>query len=102
VKLPRDLTGQQLSKALATLGYTIDRQTGSHLRMTMQENGDHHITISNHSSIKIGILNAMLRDVVGHIEIDRDELINLLKICQLHEIVEARSHHYYLTNSKPD
>jgi predicted RNA binding protein YcfA (HicA-like mRNA interferase family) len=78
VKLPRDLTGQELSKALTTLGYVIDRQTGSHIRMTTQENGEHHITIPNHSPIKIGTLNAILRDVADHFELDRDELLKKL------------------------
>jgi predicted RNA binding protein YcfA (HicA-like mRNA interferase family) len=34
MRLPRDLTGAQLVKALANLGYTIERQTGSHIAMS--------------------------------------------------------------------
>jgi predicted RNA binding protein YcfA (HicA-like mRNA interferase family) len=47
MKLPRDLSGEVLAKALEKLGYTVDRQTGSHIRLTTQENGKHHITIAN-------------------------------------------------------
>lgn len=78
MKLPRDLTGQKLAKSLETLGYAIDRQTGSHVRLTTQENGEHHVTIPNHSPIKIGTLNAILKDIANHFESDRDELIKRL------------------------
>jgi predicted RNA binding protein YcfA (HicA-like mRNA interferase family) len=76
MKLPRDLTGQQLAKALATLGYTVDRQTGSHMRLTTQQNGVHHITVPNHSPIKIGTLNAILKAIADHFDISREDLIH--------------------------
>jgi predicted RNA binding protein YcfA (HicA-like mRNA interferase family) len=78
MKLPRDLAGQELAKALENLGYVIDRQTGSHIRATTEENGEHHVTIPNHSPIKVGTLNAILKDVANHFEIDRDELLRRL------------------------
>jgi predicted RNA binding protein YcfA (HicA-like mRNA interferase family) len=78
MKLPRDLTGQKLAKCLENLGYAIDRQTGSHIRLTTQENGEHHVTIPNHSPIKIGTLNAILKDIANHFESDRDELVRRL------------------------
>jgi predicted RNA binding protein YcfA (HicA-like mRNA interferase family) len=78
MKLPRDLTGQKLAKSLEKLGYTIDRQTGSHIRLTTQENGEHHVTVPNHSPIKLGTLNAILKDIAQHFSIDRDELIKKL------------------------
>jgi predicted RNA binding protein YcfA (HicA-like mRNA interferase family) len=78
MKLPRDLSGEALAKALEKLGYAVDRQTGSHIRLTTQENGEHHITIPNHSPIKIGTLSAILRDIENHFEFTRDELLNQL------------------------
>jgi predicted RNA binding protein YcfA (HicA-like mRNA interferase family) len=75
VKLPRDLTGQQLVKALERLGYQVDRQTGSHIRLTTQEKGEHHITIPNHSPLKIGTLNAILKSIANHFQISRDDVI---------------------------
>lgn len=78
MKLPRDLTGQKLAKSLEKLGYVIDRQAGSHIRLTTQEHGEHYVTIPNHSPIKIGTLNAILRDIANHFESDRDELIKSL------------------------
>jgi predicted RNA binding protein YcfA (HicA-like mRNA interferase family) len=52
MRLPRDLTGADLAQVLKQLGYQTVRQTGSHIRLTTQQNGEHHITIPNHSPIK--------------------------------------------------
>jgi predicted RNA binding protein YcfA (HicA-like mRNA interferase family) len=78
MKLPRDLSGEVLAKALEKLGYTVNRQTGSHIRLTTQENGEHHITIPNHSPIKIGTLSAILRDIENHFDVTREELLTQL------------------------
>jgi len=78
MKLPRDLSGEVLAKALEKLGYTVDRQTGSHIRLTTQENGEHHITIPNHIPIKIGTLSAILRDIENHFDLTREELLTQL------------------------
>jgi predicted RNA binding protein YcfA (HicA-like mRNA interferase family) len=78
MKLPRDLSGSELAQALRKLGYMIDHQTGSYIRLTTQENGEHHITIPNHSPIKVGTLSAILRDVENHFNLTREECINLL------------------------
>ena len=34
MRLPRDVSGDDLAEALADLGYRVTRQTGSHLRLT--------------------------------------------------------------------
>ena len=72
------MSGEALAKALEKLGYTVDRQTGSHIRLTTQENGEHHITIPNHSPIKIGALSAILRDIENHFDVTREELLTQL------------------------
>jgi predicted RNA binding protein YcfA (HicA-like mRNA interferase family) len=78
MRLPRDLTGKQFAKIVEVLGYKIERQTGSHIRLTTSKNGEHHITIPNHSPIKIGTLNAILKDIANHFETTRDNLIDQL------------------------
>jgi len=45
MKLPRNLSGERLTKELRKLGYELTRQTGSHIRLTTQQNGEHHLTI---------------------------------------------------------
>lgn len=79
MKLPRDLTGRELAQALARKGYAIDRQTGSHIRLTaVTPRGEHHITILDHDPLRIGTLNAVLRDVADHSNQSRDELLSEL------------------------
>ncbi|MDZ8078925.1 MAG: type II toxin-antitoxin system HicA family toxin [Nostoc sp. DcaGUA01] len=78
MKLPRDLSGSELVNALARLGYEISHQKGSHIRLTIQQNGEHHITVPAHDPIKIGTFNSILRDVAVHADLTRDELLVLL------------------------
>jgi len=78
MKLPRDISGGEFARALKNLGYQITRQTGSHLRLTTNEHGQHHVTIPNHDPIKVGTLSGILGDVAGHFEISRDELVQRL------------------------
>jgi predicted RNA binding protein YcfA (HicA-like mRNA interferase family) len=75
MKLPRNVSGNKLARALNRLGYETTRQTGSHLRLTTSQNGQHHLTIPNHDPIKVGTLSGILSDVAGHFKISRDELI---------------------------
>jgi predicted RNA binding protein YcfA (HicA-like mRNA interferase family) len=78
MKLPRDISGPDLARALRKLGYQVTRQTGSHLRLTSEERGQHHVTIPNHDAIKVGTLSGILADVAGHLQISREELIQRL------------------------
>jgi predicted RNA binding protein YcfA (HicA-like mRNA interferase family) len=75
MKLPRDVSGAQLVKALARLGYRTTRQTGSHIRLTCDKPTQHHITVPNHDSLRIGTLAAVLSDVANHHGLSREELV---------------------------
>lgn len=76
MRLPRDLTGAQLVRALAKLGYLATRQTGSHVRLTCQLPAQHHITVPLHDPLRIGTLAAILTDVAQVHGLTRDELQN--------------------------
>jgi predicted RNA binding protein YcfA (HicA-like mRNA interferase family) len=78
LKLPRDLAGTELVKALDRLEYKVSHQTGSHIRLTTQLNGEHHVTVPAHDPIKIGTLNAIIRDIASHHNFEKNELIVLL------------------------
>jgi predicted RNA binding protein YcfA (HicA-like mRNA interferase family) len=78
MKLPRDVSATDLVKASKKLGYEVTRQTGSHIRLTSKENGEHHITIPNHSPIKIGTLSSILSDIAEHLKMSKDEIIKTL------------------------
>ena len=78
MKLPRDLSGEELAKLLRKYGYKITRQTGSHMRLTTHMNGEHHITIPRHKPLKPGTLNSILRDVAEHLGMSKRELMEEL------------------------
>ena len=80
MRIPRDLTGAQLVKALRVLGYEPTRQAGSHIRITTTKSGTHHVTIPNHRPIRIGTLASILDEIAKHHRISRDELLTKLKL----------------------
>jgi predicted RNA binding protein YcfA (HicA-like mRNA interferase family) len=78
VNLPRDLTGNDLAKALKGLGYVLTRQTGSHMRLTTEVKGQHHVTIPRHDPLRLGTLSGILADVAAHFAITREQLAEQL------------------------
>jgi predicted RNA binding protein YcfA (HicA-like mRNA interferase family) len=78
MKLPREISGEELAKLLKKYGYEITRQTGSHIRLTTTEKGEHHITIPAHKYLKIGTLSSILGDIAAHFKIDKGNLIKEL------------------------
>lgn len=80
MRLQRNVSGADLVKALRVLGYEISRQTGSHIRLTTDENGTHHVTIPNHNPLKIGTFAAILDDIAEHFKINRQELLSKINL----------------------
>lgn len=78
MRLPRDLSADELVQALKALGYQVTRQTGSHLRLTTAQRGEHHLTIPQHNPLRVGTLSAILSDVASHFELSRDDLLERL------------------------
>ena len=79
MKMPRDVSGAELARALVRFGYQMTRQSGSHMRLTSRRKGtEHHITIPAHTPLKVGTLSQILSDVASYLEITRDQLINEL------------------------
>jgi len=78
VRLPRDVSGTDLAQALAVLGYQITRQTGSHIRLTTQRGGQHHVTVPRHDPLRVGTLSSVLAEVAGHHGFEREELLKLI------------------------
>ena len=78
MRLPRDVSGRQLAQALQKVGYSITRQTGSHLRLTTHENGEHHVTVPLHDALRVGTLAGIVGDVAEHVGVTRDELVSRL------------------------
>jgi predicted RNA binding protein YcfA (HicA-like mRNA interferase family) len=78
MKIPRDISGNELAKRLSVLGYKATRQTSSHIRLTTKEKGGHNITVPAHKNLKIGTLNNILLSVANHFEISKNELVEKL------------------------
>ncbi len=80
MKLPRDVSGAELGKALSRVGYRITRQTGSHLRLTLDDPPQHHLTIPAHATLKAGTLAAILTAAAARLQIDRAQLLARLDL----------------------
>ena len=78
MKLPRDVSAEELVVKLQRLGYQVTRQTGSHIRLTTDKRGIQHITIPNHRSLRIGTLSSILSEIANYMEIEKSELIKEL------------------------
>lgn len=78
MRLPRDLSGSDLGRALRVFGYEVTRQRGSHQRLTTTMNGEHHVTIPLHDALRVGTLVSILDDVAAHFGLTRDEVLGQL------------------------
>lgn len=78
MRIPRDLGGEELAKLLKRHGYELTRQVGSHMRLTTQQGGEHHVTVPRHKPLRVGTLNSILKDIAEHLKLSRDELAESL------------------------
>ncbi len=69
MKIPRDLSGARLCKALQTLGYETARQ-----------DGEHHVTIPAHTPLKVGTLNSTLKLIAAHHKMSVAQLLDALDL----------------------
>lgn len=75
-KIPRNLSAKKLINNLGKWQYKISRKRGDHIRLTSNFMGyKHHITIPNHNPIKVGTLNAILKDIASYLKINKDDLL---------------------------
>jgi predicted RNA binding protein YcfA (HicA-like mRNA interferase family) len=68
------LSGRELCKALARIGYQVDHQTGSHIILRNQDPPNRRLTVPNHKEIAKGTLRALLRQA----GLTKEELHELL------------------------
>jgi len=76
LKLPRDISGEELATLLRRLGYEVVRRTGSHIRLS--RGSEHHITIPRHRELKVGTMSNIVKDLADHLDISREEVIGAL------------------------
>ncbi len=78
MRIPRDISGEELIKRLKPFGYTITRQTGSHIRLTTEMNGVHRVTIPAHNPLRIGTISSVLTEISSHFNITKEQLVRKL------------------------
>ena len=79
MKLPRDLSGHDLVKALGRKwGYQQVHQVGSHIILQTAEPTAHRIAIPAHHVLRVGTLNGILRSVAEHKGVTREEILDTL------------------------
>ena len=71
MKLPRDLSGSAVVKALERRGFTIARQSGSHVRLVK---AGKRVTVPLHRSLTVGTLQSILHQADFTIEVSLDSL----------------------------
>lgn len=80
MKLPRDVDGARLVKALRVLGYEVTRQTGSHIRITTLRDGENHEVVPAHRPLKTGTLAGILKHTATHHHMTVEELLGMLDL----------------------
>lgn len=73
-KIPSDLSGQQVRKALERDGFVLTRQRGSHM-ILYRENPAARIVVPDHSPVRVGTLRQILSDA----GISLEKFLELLK-----------------------
>ncbi|WP_373514372.1 type II toxin-antitoxin system HicA family toxin [Persicitalea sp.] len=74
MKTPSDLNGSELVKRLGRFGYIISHQTGSHIIVRTQQNGEHTLSVPNHKPLRVGTLSSILNDVAEHFGLSKAEI----------------------------
>jgi len=78
MKIPPDILGRDIIKALKVFGYETVRQNGSHIMVTSIKNGEHHLVITNHSPVKVVTLNGIISHVSQLFQLTKEEVLNQL------------------------
>lgn len=78
-KIPGDINASQLIKLLnRKYKYEVTRQAGSHIRISTTLNGEHHVTIPNHNSIRLGTLSSIINDIAYHFHKTKEQIVDEL------------------------
>ena len=71
MKLPRDLSGPEIVRALRRMGFEVRHQRGSHIRLVK---GPCRVTVPNHGTLNVRTLasilsqaNASIEDLIPHL-----------------------------------
>ena len=80
MKLPREVSGKQLIRALEKIGYERVRQKGSHVTLVSRKGTEHHVTVPLHDPLKLGMFVGIIGDVADHLKLSKEELLSELSL----------------------
>jgi predicted RNA binding protein YcfA (HicA-like mRNA interferase family) len=76
MKLPRDLSGEDLIKHLCKRwGYERVHQVGSHVILETNQPGHQRIAVPDHRPLRVGTLNAILSAVSTHKGVTKEDVL---------------------------
>ncbi len=79
MKLPRDINGRDLVKALCRhWGYRPVHQVGSHIILQTDAPAPHRLSVPDHAPLRLGTLHGILRAVAQAKHVDRDAILKSL------------------------
>ena len=79
MKLPRDLAGAVLIRALCKHWYYRRiAQVGSHVSLQTESPSRQRIVVPSHKTLRVGTLNAILRSVAAHKKVTRRDVLESL------------------------
>lgn len=80
MKLPRDLSGEQLVTALCrNWDYRRVHQVGSHIILETATPSHQRLAIPGHAALKVGTLGSILRTVATHKNVSRDRILETIR-----------------------
>ncbi len=66
MRIPANLSAEELSAALSSGGYAVTRQTDEHVRLTTLIRGEHHVTFPRQLPLDVETTKAVLASVAKH------------------------------------
>ena len=79
MKLPRELYGRDLARILCVRwSYRQVNQVGSHIVLQTETPQHHRLSIPDHRPLRIGTLNAILRQVAAVKGVSREDILATL------------------------
>lgn len=76
MRIPRDIDAKQFTVILKKYGYSVTRQTGSHIRLTSNiKKRKHHVTVPAHNPLRVGTLSAVITDIAQYMGKSKQDVI---------------------------
>jgi predicted RNA binding protein YcfA (HicA-like mRNA interferase family) len=76
MKLPRDLSGEELIKHLCKhWGYERVHQVGSHVILETNRPGHQRTAVPAHDPLRVGTLNAIIAAIAAHKNVSKEDVL---------------------------